>query len=134
VTGAASPAVSPSNGPQGSLRFRAMQRVKRGADFRAVREQGRRLDCGAFLLTWAPRPGATAPASARVGVVASRAAVGDAVHRNRAKRRLRELFRKHQALVPAGLDLVLTARSALLRLEFAEVEQRFTAACRKLAS
>jgi ribonuclease P protein component len=60
--------------------------------------------------------------------------VGDAVHRNRAKRRLREIFRHHQDLVPAGLDLVLTARPALLRLEYADVEQRFVEACRKLAA
>jgi ribonuclease P protein component len=96
------------------MHLRAGQRLRRNDDFRAVREQGRRLDCGAFLLTWAPRPGSAPAAVSRVGVVASRAAVGDAVHRNRAKR------------------LVLTARAALLRLEFAEVEQRFTAACQKL--
>jgi ribonuclease P protein component len=115
------------------MRLRSGQRLRRNADFGAVRERGRRLDCGAFLLTWAARPGAEPTAKPRVGVVASRAAVGNAVMRNRAKRRLRTLYRKHQALVPAGLDLVLTARAALLRMEFAEVEQRFTAACRKLA-
>lgn len=91
------------------------------------------MDCGAFLLTWCARPAGAPAGPPRVGVVASRAAVGDAVHRNRAKRRLRAIFRKHQALVPPGLDLVLTARAALLRMEFAEVEQRFTAACQKLA-
>jgi ribonuclease P protein component len=115
------------------MHLRAGQRLRRNAEFLAVRAEGRRLDCGAFLLTWAARPGAEPSATPRVGVVASRAAVGNAVHRNRAKRRLRAVFRKHQALVPPGLDLVLTARAALLRLEFAEVEQRFTAACRKLA-
>ena len=115
------------------MHLRAGQRLRRNADFGAVRERGRRLDCGAFLLTWAPRPGSEPAAVSRVGVVASRASVGNAVHRNRAKRRLRAIFRKHQALVPPGLDLVLTARAALLRLAFAEVEQRFTAACLKLA-
>ncbi len=111
------------------MRQRPGQHLRRNADFGAVREQGRRIDCGAFMLTWRVRPAA---GPARVGVVASRAAVGDAVRRNRAKRRLREIYRKHQNLVPAGLDLVLTARAALLRLEFADVEQRFTAACQKL--
>lgn len=115
------------------MHLRAGQRLRRNADFGSVRERGRRLDCGAFLLTWAARPGSEPTAVSRVGVVASRASVGNAVHRNRAKRRLRAIYRKHQALVPPGLDLVLTARAALLRLEFAEVEQRFTAACLKLA-
>ena len=123
------------------MRFRAGQHLRRNADFGAVREQGRRSDCGAFLLTWRVRPSAPAiataalpaPTASRVGIVASRAAVGNAVQRNRAKRRLRAIFRKHQQLVPPGLDLVLTARTALLRLEFSDVEQRFVQVCRKLA-
>ena len=113
------------------MRFRAEQRLRRTGEFRAVREQGRRIDCGAFLLTWWARQDASA-APARVGVVASRASVGDAVNRNRAKRRLRELFRRHQAAVPAGVDLVLTARSALLRIEFAAAANRFTEACQRI--
>ena len=112
------------------MRLRAGQHLRRNADFGAVREQGRRVDCGAFLLTWRVRPTA---GPARAGFVASRAAVGDAVHRNRAKRRLREIYRKHQQLVPPGLDLVLTSRAAILRLEFAEAAKRFVAACGKLA-
>ena len=115
------------------MHLRAGQRLRRNDDFRAVREKGRRIDCGAFLLTWRVRPADSPVTPARVGVVASRASVGDAVHRNRAKRRLREIYRRHQSLVPPGLDLVLTARAALLRLEFTDVEQRFTNACRKLA-
>jgi ribonuclease P protein component len=114
------------------MNFRAGQRLRRNDQFRAVREQGRRIDCGAFLLTWRSRSAEVLDATPRVGVVASRASVGNAVHRNRAKRRLREIYRRHQTLVPPGLDLVLTARAALLRLEFAEVAQRFTQACRKL--
>ena len=114
------------------MNLRAGQRLRRNDDFRAVREQGRRIDCGAFLLTWRVRPAESPIAPPRVGVVASRASVGDAVHRNRAKRRLREIFRKHQELVPPGLDLVLTARAALLRLSYADVEQRFVQACQKL--
>jgi len=107
--------------------------VKRNRDFRAARELGRRADCGAFQLLWRVRPAPEDATPARVGVVASKAAVSNAaVLRNRAKRRLREIYRKHQHLVPAGLDLVLTARLAVLRQPFAEVEQRFVSACRKL--
>ena len=116
------------------MRLRAGQRLRRNDDFRAVREHGRRMDCGAFLLTWCTRPAGGTSVSARVGVVASRAAVGDAVHRNRAKRRLRALYRQHQHLVPPGLDIVLTARAAILRMEFAEVAQRFVHACGKLTA
>jgi ribonuclease P protein component len=108
--------------------------VRRNLDFQAMRQQGRRVDCGAFVFAWRTRPPTETgrPGPARVGVVASRASVGDAVERNRAKRRLREIFRKHQGLVPAGIDLVLTSRGSILRAPFADLEQRFTTACGKL--
>ncbi len=73
-----------------------------------------------------------ATATARVGVVASRSAIGNAVQRARAKRRLREVFRSQQQSVPAGYDLLLVARSSLNRLEYQEIERRFFDACRKI--
>lgn len=91
------------------------------------------MDCGAFLLNWRALPAGEPARPPRVGVVASRAAVGNAVQRARAKRRLRELYRRQQHLVPAGMDLILTARSALLRIDFAEAATRFAQACAKLA-
>jgi ribonuclease P protein component len=128
------------------MRFRAEQHLRRALDFQHVRTHGRRHDCGAFML-WYARQSAPAtvmaanngessvapvPAPARVGVVASRSAVGNAVQRARAKRRLREAFRHQQLLVPAGHDLLLVARSSLNRLEYREIEQRFVTACRKI--
>ncbi len=129
------------------MRFRAEQHLRRALDFQHVRTHGRRHDCGAFML-WYVRQAAPAPIAAattrdtppateplipaRVGVVASRSAVGNAVQRARAKRRLREAFRHQQTLVPSGYDLLLVARSALNRLEYREIEQRFVTACRKI--
>jgi ribonuclease P protein component len=112
----------------------AEQRLRRQADFRGVRENGRRFDGGAFTLWWRSRDLSQTPAGsgARVGVVASRAAVGSAVRRNAAKRRLREIFRRHQTLVPPGTDLLLVARASLNRLAFREVESRFIDACRRI--
>ena len=100
-----------------------------------MREKGRRVDRGVFTLWWRSRePDSTVvPASlVRVGVVASIAAVGSAVRRNAARRRLRELFRSHQELIPPGTDLLLVARAALNRLAFREAEARFVDACRHI--
>ena len=113
------------------MRFRAEQHLRRQLDFQRVRAQGRRLDCGAFTLWHVARPAAEAGV-ARLGVVASRAAVGGSVERNRAKRRLREAFRRHQTLAPPGHDLLLVARAVVNRLECAELEQKLTTACRKV--
>ncbi|MBW8780881.1 MAG: ribonuclease P protein component [Verrucomicrobia bacterium] len=120
------------------MRFRAEQHLRRQLDFQHVRTHGRRHDCGAFTLWYARQATvdsvepAKAPPVARLGVVASRAAVGIAVQRARAKRRLREVFRHHQELVPAGYDLLLVARTSLNRLEYREIERKFVEACRKV--
>ena len=123
------------------MRFRAEQHLRRQRDFREAREKGRRQDCGAFTLWWYRRPAeitadeVVLPISVqgpRVGVIASTAAVGIAVKRNHAKRRMREIFRQHQGLVPPDCDLLMVARAALNRLEYKEIEQKFVAACRKL--
>jgi ribonuclease P protein component len=116
------------------VRFRPEQHLRRQSDFRNLRTQGRRLDGGSFTLWWRSRDnvGATAPLPVRVGVVASIASVGPAVRRNAAKRRLREIFRRHQTLVPPGTDLLLVARASLNRLEFREVEAKFIDVCRHI--
>lgn len=131
------------------MRFRREQHLRRQGDFKAVREQGRRIDCGAYTVwyrvrdTAAPAPAdgpATQPAVfappppnlVRVGFVASTAAVGPAVQRNRARRRLRAIVREHQQLIPAGTDLLLVARHAVNRWDNRELTEKFIGACRKL--
>ncbi len=143
ATAAGSPAQGIRHPPFTAMRFRPEQHLRRQGDIRAVREQGRRLDCRAFTIWWRSRetpigesPTAVmadaAPVRARVCVIASTAAVGGATHRNRAKRRLRELFRHQQALVPAGCDLLLIARAAATRLPMAGLELKFIEACRQI--
>jgi ribonuclease P protein component len=137
------------------MRFRAEQHLRRQSDIQRVRQIGRRYECGGFTL-WSARRAVAAPvegeashvdaptpttakpsasvAGPRVAVIASRAAVGPAVQRNRAKRRLREVFRQHQQHVPADVDLLLVARSSLNRLEYSQIERKFVSACAALFS
>jgi ribonuclease P protein component len=60
----------------------------------------------------------------RVGFVASRK-VGGAVARNRAKRLLREVFRRRGPAAGVSLDLVLVARGAILDKGYSEVEAQY---------
>jgi ribonuclease P protein component len=62
-------------------------------------------------------------------VIASTNAVGGAIQRNRAKRRLREVFRHGQARVPAGCDLLLIARAAATQWPLPDLEKKFSEAC-----
>ena len=87
-------------------RLRREQRVRKSADFRTVMKLGSRGGSRWVLAFVSPgvRDGG------RLGVVASRR-VGGAVTRARAKRRLRELYRRG-SWRPAG-DLVLVARRGI---------------------
>lgn len=134
------------------MRFRPEQHLRRQAEIRAVREQGRRIDCRAFTVWWKRRnasatsalvvsatenasASALAPsvATPRVCVIASTAAVGGAVRRNRAKRRLREVFRHQQHLVPRDCDLLLIARAAATDVDLGELQKKFGDACAQIS-
>lgn len=115
------------------MKFLPAQRLTRAREIRAVREQGSKLDCRAFTLWWKRRdetPGAGS--GARVCVIASTASVGQAVNRNRAKRRLREIFRHQQTGVPAGCDLLMIARPGTLTWPLPRLEETFVEACRRI--
>ena len=120
------------------MRFRAEQHLRRPADIRAVRELGRRIDCRAFTVWWKKRDTAAPPTNSspppRVCVIASTKAVGSAVERNRARRRLREVFRHQQHLVPAHCDLLLIARDTAKSWPIGELENAFADACRRIES
>ncbi|MDR1789118.1 MAG: ribonuclease P protein component [Opitutaceae bacterium] len=121
------------------MRYRAGQHIRRQPDIRRVRTRGRRHDCGAFVVLSAPRDTADGtpetaarslktPALPRAAFVASRVAVGNAVLRNRAKRRLRELFRANQDILPPDTDFLFLARRAVLDAPFAVLARNFRAA------
>lgn len=106
-------------------------RLSTRAEYTAVQEAGRRVS-GRFL-TLLGRPNGRS--QDRLGIIASRR-VGGAVVRNRAKRRLREIFRREasetvRADRPA-IDFVAIARTDLARAPFAAVDADVRAALRKL--
>jgi len=61
-------------------------------------------------------------AALRLGVVASRK-TGNAVARNRAKRRLREVFRLNRHRFHGNVDIILIARRAILQATWKDLEQ-----------
>jgi ribonuclease P protein component len=99
--------VIPPTGP-----FPRETRIRRSAEFREIKEVGCRHSSGAFVLLVRSTTGAGV---ARLGITASRK-VGNAVARNRVKRRIREWFRRCGQARLAGLDVVVIARAAAATL------------------
>jgi ribonuclease P protein component len=110
--------------------FSKAQRVRRRAEFQQVFDTGVRVSSRFFTLLIARRPGPVA----KLGIVASRK-LGDAVHRNRAKRLIREVFRLSQPLQgAAGVDLVVIPRRELFDAAFCDIEKDFRGAWRRAVS
>jgi len=74
---------------------------------------------GRFMVMWVR---AGEDASLRLGVVSSRK-VGGAVQRVRARRRLRDVYRRNRHRMQGPVDVVLIARAAILRASAPEIEQ-----------
>jgi ribonuclease P protein component len=95
-----------------------MERLKRRSDFRAAAQaaaEGARASARAFVLQARRRAEAGPP---RIGYTVSRQ-VGNAVERNRVRRRLRELIHvAPPASLRAGHDYVLVGRPAALQAQF----------------
>lgn len=62
------------------------------------------------------------PYGSRVGLTAGRV-LGNAVERNRIKRRMRQAIRQAQTELTASVDVVLHPRRAVLEAEFSQIER-----------
>jgi ribonuclease P protein component len=107
------------------LGLSAARRLKRNNDFVRVRRNGKTYRCRYFALFSTIRASNSADfSSARIGISASKR-VGNAVARNRVKRRFRELFRKWQFDIRADVDIVISSRLPAIEAEAEDLEQRF---------
>lgn len=67
----------------------------------------------------------------RLGITAS-VKLGHAVVRNRARRRLREVYRLNGDKLRQGWDIILVARSRTVTVSWQELNNTFLRLCRKL--
>ncbi len=107
-----------------TLSFPKSARLLRRSEFAALKQRGRGFVDGPLAACWIPRPAeptrpGMARCAARVGITVS-SKVGEAVVRNRVKRRLREAIRHELHQLPP-VDLVLVARSSATRATVAEL-------------
>jgi ribonuclease P protein component len=97
-------------------RFRRADRILRSREFKSVVRRGERFASGSFVVFVARAP--EDPMSGdvdrikgrqRLGITVSRK-VGNAVVRNRVKRRVREWFRSARTQLPVDAEIVVIAR------------------------
>ena len=105
--------MTPSRGAEAGLPegLPRQARIRKRPLFLSVQARGERSH-GRHLVVIVAH-GATA--IARIGVTASKK-VGKAVQRNRAKRLIRDAFRKLRAQLPPHIDMVVIARASILEL------------------
>jgi ribonuclease P protein component len=103
------------------LPFGRNRRLAHTAEFARVRTTGR-TQRGAFIVLGILETADGQPF--RAGFVTSKR-IGGAVVRNRVRRRLREIVRKHQHEVQSGIWLVVVARPAAARASYRALEDEW---------
>jgi ribonuclease P protein component len=104
-----------------------MERLRQRADFLAA-ATGVKIPAAAFVLQAKSRGDQGPP---RIGFTVSKK-VGNAVERNRVRRRLREIVRLTGTdRIRAGHDYVLVGRRAALAMPFERIKQDFDGAIRR---
>jgi ribonuclease P protein component len=103
--------------PVKRLMFPKARRLTRPSEFDRVKKQGR-VEHGKFLVLGFLREGAL---PMRAGFVTSRV-IGRAVVRNRIRRRMREIVRKHQNEILDGVWIVTIARTSAANATYQDLE------------
>ena len=99
-------------------------RLRKHADYQLVYKRGRKQFAKNIAYFYAVRPEErrSDTAGARVGLTVPKA-LGKAVDRNRIKRRMRAVVRRHLGLLTAPVDVVLHPRRVVIEMEFAALER-----------
>jgi ribonuclease P protein component len=95
-----------------------LQSLKRRSEFQHVFDQGRKFPSKYLILYFLPND----LGFSRLGLVVSRK-VGNAVTRNRVRRRIREIFRTADAANSLNFDIVVVARSIAGDAEYQSLEK-----------
>lgn len=104
------------------------ERLRSRAEFDRLFRRGARVEGPAFVLLWRREPGPRA-----VGFAVGRR-LGGSVVRNRARRRLREAYRRQRGLVPSeGIHLCFIARQPALTSPFDQLVDAMAGALAQIA-
>ena len=97
-----------------------MQRLRQRADFLAA-ARGARAPASGFVLQALDR---REDGPVRVGFTVSKK-VGNAVERNRVRRRIREIYRLNKAKMLPGYDLIVVARVRAVETDYQKLDRTY---------
>ena len=100
------------------MSFRPHERIRRRVEYQQVYERGVRFHSRYSTVFILPSQGGIG----RLGIAATRK-LGGAVQRNRAKRLIREVFRRNK--IAAGFDVVVIPKRDLLDASLSALENEF---------
>jgi ribonuclease P protein component len=103
------------------LTLPANKRLGDSRVFARLKLQGRRMSAGSIIVNWEVLP---PDGSSQLGVITSRK-LGNAVVRARARRLLREVFRRHQHELNRPARVILIPRASMVNKPYKSVEQDY---------
>jgi len=103
-------------------KFPKSDRILKRDVFRRVYEEGRKIHCRYFTAFVLLNP----DDRTRIGITTTRK-MGNSVERNRARRLVREAFRRNKWIVPAGVDIVINVKRPLVEAHYRDLEGDFIA-------
>lgn len=110
-------------------------RLRKHAEYQQIYKLSRKQQSQSMSYFAAVRPSSMLSPVARVGLTAGKV-LGNAVERNRIKRRMREAVRAQRHLLPAHVDVILHPRRTVLESDFktlmVEVGRIFSAVAARL--
>ena len=101
--------------------FTKRERLTKNKEFRSVFREGKSFSNQNLVVYIYPRS-PIEDRQVRLGLVVSRK-LGEAVKRNKLKRRLREFFRLHKCLLKPGLDIIFLPRKEAINCNYQELEK-----------
>lgn len=109
-------------------------RLRKHADYQRVYREGKRQSLPLMTYFFARRSleasaDAVNSGESRVGLTAGKV-LGNAVDRNRIKRRMREAIRQHRTELTASVDVIFHPRRPVLQAEFSQIEREVLRAFR----
>lgn len=111
--------------------MKKLQTLQNSQQFRKVYEQGQNIHTSLFSAFFLK----TEIGQPRVGITVTRK-IGNAVVRNRCKRRLRDAIRKRfsECETLLAFDLVINAKSGLVEAEFSSIEEALAKVLNRFAN